>query len=744
MEAVKKKAGIFRPEYARMGITMRITLLCWLIALSTLLIFVMMTIPQQKRFFIENLESKARSVALSLHDVAAGAAVNEDYASVVTAGQTMLEGDSDVTFLIVMKNDGYSLIFEQGGWRVNDKIDEYWMPADRRPSGAIGKTPLTNLRIFHYAQPFDYSGIQWGWLHVGLLLKDYDRSVESMYHNTILLALGCIVFSLLVSLFYARQIVRPILRLRNVVEKIAGGDLSVRAEMSRNDELGNLAGSVNTMTESLLHRDLILNSIGFAAQEFMRSSQWKDSINQILEKMGNAAAVSRAFIFENCKDAEGCLYMSQRHEWNAQGVKQKGSEQERLSIPYNESGLSRWREMLGKNEIVSGSVSGMSGDERSFLKAHGIFSIIIIPVFVNNTWWGIIGFDDCVKERVWTDVEKESLRAGADILGATIARERVQEALIEAKATLEQRVEERTMELKKQIIAREKAMSDLDSAQSSLLEMSRAAGMAEVATAVLHNVGNVLNSVNVSCNLLMDQLKQSRVANISRVALLMTEPDCDLSDFLTEDSRGKQIPEYLTSLASALKKEHELMLREVKLLHSRIDHIKEIVSMQQSYSRISGVSESINPEKLMEDTLKLHAEAMVRHGITVIKDYESLPSINVDKNKVIQILLNLINNAKYACSENGGMEKIVTLRIRRRDHFVRMEVMDNGVGISRQNMTRIFQYGFTTRPSGHGFGLHSGALSARELGGSLSVFSDGPGKGATFILDLPISPGEII
>ena len=732
-------------RYRGPGTALRIALLSWMVTLTTLVFFVLLTLPYQKKAFLRNLESKANSVAVSLHDVSAGAAINDDFASVVGACQTMLAGDPDLDFLIVAKNDGFSLLFEPTGWRAEPKIGSYWLPNQRRVVSGITTVPLFQRRVFHFAQPFDYSGIQWGWIHVGLSLKDYDQSVSSLYRNTALLALACLVFGLVVSLIQARQLVRPILRLRHLVQRIADGDLSVRAETSSHDELGSLAESVNTMTEALLRRDHILESVRFAAQEFMQTARWEDAINPVLAKIGPAADASRAYLFENGTDAAGRLCMSQRHEWARQGISPQIDNPELQQLPYADSGFGRWCESLANNEIINGPVSEMSPGEREVLEPQDIRSLIIIPVFVEGDWWGFLGLDDCVQNRRWTDAEEDSLRAGADMLGATIARQRAQEALLEAKTTLEQRVQKRTQELQDQVAAKERALAELAAAQSSLLEMSHAAGMAEVATGVLHNVGNVLNSINVSCTLLMDQLRESRIGNVAKIAEMLANPKGGLSHFLTEDPHGQQLPVYLPSLATSLQEEQQLMFREAQSLHDRIDHIKEIVSMQQSYGRVSGVTETIAPEQLMEDALKLNAGALRQHGITVQRQYRSVPSFNVDKHKILQILLNLISNARHACSDGNGndSEKIITLRIASTDDGrVRLEVADNGIGIPPENLTSIFQHGFTTRRSGHGFGLHAGALAARQLGGTLGAHSDGPGLGATFTLELPCDQGE--
>ncbi len=140
----------------------------------------------------------------------------------------------------------------------------------------------------------------------------------------------------------------------------------------------------------------------------------------------------------------------------------------------------------------------------------------------------------------------------------------------------------------------------------------------------------------------------------------------------------------------------------------------------------------------MEDALMIAQGSLTRHHIRVDKNYEKMPPVFVDKYKVLQILLNLMKNAKYACSDSDKADTVITLRTYRgQENMACLEVADNGVGIAPEKLVKVFQHGYTTRHSGHGFGLHSGALAAQELGGSLSVHSDGHGKGAVFTLILP-------
>jgi PAS domain S-box-containing protein len=288
------------------------------------------------------------------------------------------------------------------------------------------------------------------------------------------------------------------------------------------------------------------------------------------------------------------------------------------------------------------------------------------------------------------------------------------------------------------ITERRRAEQELEQVHKQLLDASRQAGMAEVATNVLHNVGNVLNSVNVSASLVSERIANSKCAKLGQVAALLTEHAGDLASFLA-GARGKHLPGYLRELAEDLVSERDAATAELSALRTNVEHIKEIVAMQQSYARRGGITETLDLRVLIEDSLRMNEGAFSRHGVTIIRDYEDVPLINVDKHKVLQILVNVIRNAKYACQEG---EKRVTVRIRATNASLLISVIDTGVGIPKANLDRIFNHGFTTRPDGHGFGLHSSALAAKALGGSLHAESAGPGQGATFTLALPLLSPE--
>ena len=293
--------------------------------------------------------------------------------------------------------------------------------------------------------------------------------------------------------------------------------------------------------------------------------------------------------------------------------------------------------------------------------------------------------------------------------------------------------------INRDITERKKWESELESLHKQLLETSRHAGMAEVATSVLHNVGNVLNSVNVSASVVGEQIRSSNLERLSKAISLLQENRSDLSGFFQQAEKGTKLISFLEALFVILKKERDTVQHEVEALTKNVEHIKKIVSMQQSYAKVSGIIEIINPVELIEDSLRMHEAAFQRHAVKVVRDYSDVPKISIDRHKVMQILVNLFSNAKYACDFNEPSNRTIRVALKPLDgERIRIEVVDNGMGIAAENVTRIFSYGFTTRKTGHGFGLHSGALAAKDLGGSLHASSQGPGQGATFILELPI------
>ncbi|MDQ8204274.1 ATP-binding protein [Pelagicoccus sp. SDUM812003] len=276
-----------------------------------------------------------------------------------------------------------------------------------------------------------------------------------------------------------------------------------------------------------------------------------------------------------------------------------------------------------------------------------------------------------------------------------------------------------------------------------LVQASRQAGMAEIATGMLHNVGNILNSANVSCSVISDTVSGSKLSRLGDLVRLLDRHKDDLPAYLSEDPRGQRVPEFLASLSECLESEQRNVREELRLLRQCLEHIKFIVTSQQDYASAPKVREEALLKDVIEEAARIHRSSFDRHEVAIVMELEAIPEMMIDRHKLLQVLVNLMQNAKFACMKKGSDQKRVTLRSRLLENGkVEIEVEDNGIGIPEENLTRIFNYGFTTRSDGHGFGLHTSALDVADMGGRLSVTSGGVGYGACFKMLLPFSKGE--
>jgi signal transduction histidine kinase len=333
--------------------------------------------------------------------------------------------------------------------------------------------------------------------------------------------------------------------------------------------------------------------------------------------------------------------------------------------------------------------------------------------------------------------------------------DRANSALQEANSELElsrfkileknQELETTNTSLHVEVSERKKVQAEKEELYQKLVQASRQAGMADVASSVLHNVGNVLTSINVSTDTLLKTLKKPMVGDVCRIASMFHEHQDNLEAFLTQDSKGKQIPAYLGMVAESLSGSHQTIQSEIDSLVKKVDHIKQVIMSQQDIAHAGNVREATSVEELMEQALMMGMPEPEKYGIRVVREYAQVPAILTDRHYVLQILVNVITNAKNAMVEYPGNSHCLTVRIglpAGRTKSVRFEVGDTGGGITAENLPRLFAQGFTTRKAGHGLGLHSAAIAAKNLGGTLQAQSAGEGRGATFMLDLPLNLAE--
>ena len=272
-----------------------------------------------------------------------------------------------------------------------------------------------------------------------------------------------------------------------------------------------------------------------------------------------------------------------------------------------------------------------------------------------------------------------------------------------------------------------------------LVDASRAAGIAEVAVGVLHNVGNALNSVNISASLIQNNIRKSAFQNLERLTGLIEEHPGDFGEFVANDRRGRKIPEYMLKVTDALRDERSKITTEFQNLISNVDHIKKIVAVQQETARTRKLNQTLSIQEVIQEAIAVNDSPQSNHQITIRPHIqEDLPDIESDRRKILHILANLLDNAMDSLVESANPDPRIDIYVRAAENEVLIEVSDNGVGIPNGLLSTIFQHGFSTQVDNHGFGLHCSANAAAELRGSLIAISEGTGHGATFRLALPI------
>ena len=287
----------------------------------------------------------------------------------------------------------------------------------------------------------------------------------------------------------------------------------------------------------------------------------------------------------------------------------------------------------------------------------------------------------------------------------------------------------------------------LADSRAQLLSVAHHAGMAQVATNILHNVGNVLNGIGVSADMLRNQLQKSESGTLKMAAQMLSDHQDDLAGFLTQHESGRQLPTFLTALAEQLSTEQESMFEEVKSLAQAVEHLGHIVDQQQQFTRHGPLVESVSPADIFENAIAFCAESLTRHHVEVIRAFEPIGAAALDKHRILQVLVNLLTNAVHAVKASEHSDRQITVRLRRQPRedgvHIGFQVEDNGIGIPPENMEKIFAFGFTTRSDGQGVGLHSAANLASEMGGTLGAASDGLGCGARFELSLALASEEV-
>lgn len=370
-------------------------------------------------------------------------------------------------------------------------------------------------------------------------------------------------------------------------------------------------------------------------------------------------------------------------------------------------------------------VRGTNAD-KTWSPAEAAIDVIVEAAFW-QTWWfeGLIVMSAILVFATWYVRRVRAMRSRAHELETQV---RIRTEQIQGQVDV---IGQQKLEL-------EETLRELDAAKDKLVAHAHRAGMAVIATGVLHNIGNLQNSIATSCTVIKQRLQQSKRSGLARANDLLRAHEGRLAEFLTEDERGRKLPGYYYTLQAALEQERLDLAAETDRLAAKVSAVGDVIASQQAVARAAALAEVVSLDQVVEHALLLEASSLGNHDVKIVKRFEDVPPVMVQKSKVLQVLVNLVKNAKDAMKDIERDRRVITIGIAQDGESVRITVSDDGCGISADGLGRIFSYGFTTKPKGHGFGLHSCANYATEMGGELQVASAGEGLGATFTLVLPL------
>ena len=754
------------------GITARISGLSWTIALFSLMVFVAASIPDQKREIEDNLRSKARGIAASLREGVASAAVTEDYSDLVERCVQAMAGDDTIDFLVIAKNDGFSLVVERRSWHTA-QLGVFWRPAESAPLGRIETVPLFGKREFRYATPYSYSSIPWGWINVGLSLNTYDRGVAGLYRRTALLAVVCIAGSLLASVIFARRLVRPMWRLQAMIGRIAEGDLSARASIRGAREIESLAQSFNTMADSLWQRDEILESVRFAAQRFLSATAWQTAILEVLAKIGCAAQVSRVYLLEIWPAPRDGLVGVILHDWTASGLSSTASSAGKAELHWTGGEWERWTRALARGEPVSleagdpacGTRCGPSPSPRSS---------ILVPIEVAGKWFGVLGFDDCARTRAWSDAERDSFRSAAGMLGAAITRQQAQEyvdnilrsmgesLLVTDPEMRIRRVNPSALRLlgytEEQLIGQpvgQVVEGDVP-ASSIAVERTYRTKSGEGISVLFSSAelrsgpGSLIGYVCLAQEL--TELKRTQ-AELVRARDAAEDANRTKSVFLANMSHELRTPlnaiigysqmlreDYIGAEQEQVHGDLEKIERSGHMLLGIIDDILDLSKIEAGHETVK--PQNVDVAAVLRDVANaLQPLARQQGDVLEIDCPDDARTAYADLAKFRQSVLNLVNNA-LKFTERGRVSVVVNRRRDAGGEWTEVHVSDTGIGIGREHLRKLFQPfsqvdgSATRRYNGTGLGLAISKKFCQMMGGDITVESE-PGRGSRFTLRVP-------
>ncbi len=558
----------------------------------------------------------------------------------------------------------------------------------------------------------------------------------------VLLLSSLIVFSLLSKL--QEMISKPILDLADAAKAFSENrSLSFRVKKQSNDELGLLVDAFNGMLAHIIQGDAALN-------ESLRRSE--------------AAALEARHLAEETRRAYRELENEMNERARAEARLRESEEKYRNLFSFAPDGIlitDTEGQIIDFNDIA---MKMMSYDDRKR------FSQLSAEHFYLNPDKDRSDFLDALKKRGY--IENSDIvfkdRWGNPIFTSVSARlivyegktciqsivrdigriKKMEAELRNYAENLEEMVAEKTRELKITNEELSAVIERLEETREQLSLSAHRAGMAEIAVSVLHNIGNAMTSVNVRIYQLEERLQKSDIASLEKIYVLLQSEDAAFqksggAETGPDTARREKLLQYFNAVIASLRENGDLMLADCAFIKKGLDHIMEIISLQQKYAGIRGFETREDVNELLKDSMEMMKDSLQKRNIHL--EFDLIPSapVFVNRNKLIQVFINIIKNAYEAIDaappENTKKISIATLLEKKEETaYIQIIISDTGIGVPPDAADKVFRFNYSTKERGTGFGLHDAANYITAQDGMIRLHSEGIGKGASIIIWLPL------
>lgn len=684
-------------QNVRFGLNSKFIALVVAILLLTLSATTALVIYSQNRIFKSHLREKGEMLGHFVSLISPEAILGYDY--------VMLD---DFMQEIAKQNDMvYGVVFDIDGNNLTNYLDKSNLEIQGalQVAGADMKAVISELHanesIINMQFPIRFDGRIMGLVEIGV---NKVRLNEQARNTLIKLVSGnfFIVAFLVTAIFlvFRHQVIRPINTLVDGAERVAEGDLSRKVRIFSRDELGLLTNSFNQMmgklASTLQEKDDALNQL----TELNKTLESR--VEQRTGELRKSETRIRA-ILENM--SEGIVTL------NDAGYVESANRAAQDIFGYEDGELIGLHNVFLVADECANQLSGLGGyndDNDGFFKiSENRKTIEMAGRRSNNNEFPM-------------EVVVSPMMLGDQRLRVCIVRDISQRKLAEQRLAF---------------------------AQQQLLDAAHSAGMAEIATGVLHNIRNILNSVNMASSEIQRISRNSKIAGLCKANELLKANMGNIVEFFTSDKKGKLLPDYYFKVAVGLEQDMARISKEAGELGGKIDMIKEVINTQQKYAKIGSYSEKLSVQSVVSDAMIVQDASLRKWGVDITTRFHDNLTATVNKSKLLQVITNILKNANEAMRENDLLNKPKKLLIESgllgKSHIY-IKFTDNGIGIARENLVRVFNHGFTTKVDGHGFGLHASANAMTEIGGKLEAHSDGEGHGATFTVTIPINDKQSI